>query len=253
MTAWAAAVLLAGLAASQEVPLDQSQSAGQSQAAPESAPTASTETTVVVASTETVAASTATVEAASEPPLTRPIRLKVHPESSEWEPVSLKVGGAPEELSNFVECRLHRRRVKGKTVYSGHRSKARAVARVHPYKGERMLYVSVFPDKLKRAHKHLELRFLDIEGFLEKLQVVAVTVDPADASRAPATADAWQLERKGVSFQEEYASSGRLELAAIDARPGRAAVNAGKLLLAQFGDQELQGVSLSYAVRGLSR
>lgn len=171
------------------------------------------------------------------------IKAHIHREAAVWEPVGVKAGGAVPARTSF-SWRL--RKSKKKTLV-GQTSKAKAFARLYKVKDDTQLVVSVFPEALAAQGTHVELRFLLVEGFLEELSVKAVT-----ASSGGPEDDARALQAKGLSFQEESPASGSLSVAALDARPGKASVNAGSLKLAAFADPGLGFVSLSYSARGVA-
>lgn len=190
---------------------------------------------------------TAAVTPEVAPPSLHNIRAKLHKEAKDWEPVSLKKGEASGGNS-FV----YRQVKKGKT-YKGEKSKAKSVARLYKKGDDQELVISVFPDALKKDFWHVELRFLVIEGFLEKLEVYAVRAE----AEAPADADAYTLRSAGIPFQEEAPSEGALKLQDFDARKSKSAVNSGALKLAHFADRRMNGlpglgvVSLDYSVKGV--
>jgi hypothetical protein len=191
------------------------------------------------------------VPAAARPkpaPPANPIRVKIHKEAASWEPYSVKAGGDPAAARG----RFAWRQVKRGKGYSGPSSKAKAVARLYKAGEDARLVISVFPDKLAERRTHIELRFLIIEGYLEKVAVAAVIADPG----AGPLDDATQLEAKGIGFQEEFPASGAITLAAVDARPSKAALNAGSLSRATFARSELNPnslglVSVEFSAKGV--
>lgn len=184
-------------------------------------------------------------------PPPNPIRVKIHKESASWEPVSIKAGGSPEGARSYFSWRQHRGK-KGAAT-GGEHSKAKAEARLYSAGEDRKLVISVFPDALKARRAHIELRYLVVEGFLEGVQVVSVTA----AEGGGPLDDARMLTAKGVDFQEDSPASGAITISAIDARPSKRALNAGRLSLAAFAENELNPktlglVSLEYSAKGLT-
>ena len=124
------------------------------------------------------------------------------------------------------------------------------------YRQARTPVISIFPQALQAERTHIELRFLIIEGYLEKLELAAVTA----AEGAGPEDDAATLQAKGLGYQEEFPSAGALKISAIDARPGKGALNAGALTGAVFpkwlsessAKPGLGLVSLEYSSRGLA-
>lgn len=181
-------------------------------------------------------------------PPANPIRVKIHKEAASWEPFSVKAGGDPAAARGSFSWRQK----KGKKAGGG-TSKARSVARLYKAGDDTRLVISVFPDKLAERRTHIELRFLIIEGYLEKAEVAAVI---ADAGAGPLD-DAKQLEAKGIGYQEEVPASGAIKLSAIDARPSKSALNAGSLSRATFAESELNPKSLGltsveFSAKGLT-
>lgn len=167
------------------------------------------------------------------------IRVKVHKEAKEWEPVSLRKGGDPAAL----KTRFTRRIIKGKGQPCG----ARAIARAHAVKDDRMLIVSIFPTCLKTLRKHLEVRYLIIEGYLEKVQAAVVT---AERGGAPDD-DSALLSRRKVPYLEEFPGEGLAKLAAFSLANGEGTVNAAALSGLEFADSDVGVASLAYKVVGL--
>ena len=208
------------------------------------APAASTATASVVVSTEAAAAQ-------ERRKLENLIKAKIHKDAADWEPVSVRAGGDPAEVKTRFSRRVKTVRVKGKQTERGEPSKATAAALVHKVKDDKMLVVSVYPDSLKRLRKHLEVRYFLVEGFLEEVKVAAVTLtdgSPKDGARL----DSFGLQSQGIPFQEEFPASAEVRVAALDPRPGKAALNAATVRLAAFGDRDLGFVNLGYSVTGLS-
>lgn len=171
------------------------------------------------------------------------IKVKVHGEARVWTPVSLRKGGNAGTLRTRFTRRIVR---KGKKT-RGESSRARAVARVHPAKDDKLLVVSVFPDALRPFRKHLEVRYLVIEGYLEKARVAVVTAERGGAKDD----DSILLRRRGVPYLEEFPGGGDIRLAAISLSPGAGTVNAARLSNLAFADKELRLTSFSYKTVGL--
>lgn len=213
-------------------------------------PPAASTATAVAASTAAaeVAVSTGGVKVAGAAPkakLTRPIHATLHPESKDWEPLSLKPGGDPEAVETKVV--LRQEKVKGKL--KGAASKAKATARVHKAGDARWLVVSVWPKSLERRRLHLEVRFRIVEGFVEDAKALAVSV--VDRGYTGAGLDSDELRERGVEFEEESPEKGAIVVSALDPRPSKTARNSGTLKMAAFGDKDIGLVDASWAVVGL--
>ena len=181
-------------------------------------------------------------------PPANPIRVKIHKEAASWEPYSVKAGGDPMAARSSFSWRLKKGKKGG-----GKTSKAKSVARLYRAGEDASLVISVFPDKLAEQRTHIELRFLVIEGYLEKAEIVAVTADPG----AGALDDAKQLESKGIGYREDAPASGAIKVSAIDARPSKSALNAGSLSSASFARSDLNPkslglVSLEFSAKGVT-
>lgn len=225
--------------------------AGLLLARPAFAQEADVSTAAVVQSTETAAGqSTETVKAVQ-----RAIFVKIHREAAAWTPVSVREGGDPAALKNSVKRRLQEVKVKARgtvTGYKGDVSKAKAVARLHDVKGDRMLVVSVYPAALKAARQHFEVRYLIVEGFLEEVKIAAVRIGAGSPPAEDEKRDSFALNREGVAFEEESPRAAKVIVAAINAKPGKNSWNAGTIRGAAFGAADLGRVDLSYSVKGVS-
>lgn len=212
--------------------------------------------------TEAVAASTQPAAAApAEAPVSHgvkvadgaKVRIKpalhavIHPEAKDWEPVSLHAGGDPGQATSSAV--LRQVRFKGKL--RGETSRAKASARLIPSKEDRWLVVSIFPKALERKRGHFEIRFRLVEGFVEDVQVRAVTVVARDL-HAGIGLDSYALRAGGIAFEEDSPGSAQILVSALDARPGKKAFNAGKLKLAAFAGKDLGYCDASWSVRGLT-
>lgn len=203
-------------------------------------------------STAPAASTEAVVEVPPPPPPPPPkpaprvLRATIHKDAKDWEPVSLRAGGDADAASTGATLRL----VKSKGKYKGAVSKAVAVARVRRGKSSMKLTIAVFPKALETARMHLEVRLRIVEGFVEDVEVAAVTIRkgaPLPAGRL----DAGELRRQGVEFSEETPSSGAVAVSALDPRAGKKSFNSGELRLASFTARELGFVSMSWAVNGV--
>lgn len=179
----------------------------------------------------------ASTEAVHEEPKPRRVsKVKVHAAAAGWEPLSVKLGGDPEQARTFFK-----------------KGPAKAAARVYPSGEDKLLIVSIYPPALRVSRTHLEVRFLIIEGFLEQAKAAAVRIVGGRYTPSDEEQDSKTLERKGVEYAEEYPGSGRILLASIDPGPGVQAVNAGTLTRASFGARDLGPVSLGWSVAGVNR
>lgn len=183
-------------------------------------------------------AATSTVVAVEEakPAPRRASKVKVHGEAADWEPVSVKLGGDPEQARTFFK-----------------KGPAKAAARLYPSGEDRLLIVSVYPAALRASRTHIELRFLIIEGFLEQVKAAAVRIVGGRYAPSDDQEDSKTLQRKGIEYAEEFPGSGDVRLAAIDPGPGAQALNAGTLKAATFGARDLRFVNLGWAVTGVNR
>ena len=181
----------------------------------------------------------------------RPIFVTIHKEASRWKPFSVRAGGNPAKIKNAVASAVRKVKVKGKMVRKGDSSKAVAVARLHKVKGDLMLVVCVYPESLKRARRHLEARYWIVEGFLEGVQLAAVSISRGAASPEDLKEDSLTLTRKGRDFDEVLPSGAGLRVAALDARPRKASENAASIEAAEFGGR-LGSVDFGYSVRGVA-
>ncbi len=240
-------LLLAGLASAQSpMPTAPQDAAPQNPAPP---PAASTAAAVAVSSGPAdVATSSGGVHVAAGAPkakLARPIHATIHSDAKDWEPLSLKAGGDPGAAETKVV--LKQEKVKGK--YKGTPTKAKATALLHKAKNEAWLVVSVWPKALERRRLHLEVRLRIVEGFVEDVKAVAVSV--VDRRYSGAGMDSDDLRRRGVEFEEESAEKGQVLISALDPRPSKSAANSGALKLASFGDKDIGLVDASWSVVGL--
>ncbi|MBI3288556.1 MAG: hypothetical protein HYZ74_03455, partial [Elusimicrobia bacterium] len=115
------------------------------------------------------------------------------------------------------------------------------------------LVVSVYPKSLERREAHIEVRFRVFEGFVEEMQVAAVSI--IDRRRREPSAhplDSFDLRAEGIEFQEEGPGSGAVVVSALDARTRKDAANSGRLELAEFVDKDLGFVNLSWSARGVA-
>lgn len=180
-------------------------------------------------------------------PSTRKLNVRVHADAKEWEPVSLVKSGDAFQAKTFFTRRI--RKVKG--AYKGEDAAAKAAARLHRVKDDTMLIIAVYPASLRFRRTHLEARFLIQEGFLEEVKVAAVSVPGGVWTEGDQQEDSFTLRAKGVEFEEEAPGSAQARLSAIDALPGKDALNAGSIRLAAFGDKDLAFVSFGWSVAGL--
>lgn len=171
------------------------------------------------------------------------IKVKVHRESRDWEPLSLRKGGDPASL----KTRFTRRIVKVQGKPKGEVCSARVLARAHSVKDDKLLIISIFPACLTPLRKHLEVRYLIIEGFLEKVQAAVVTAQ----ARGAADDDSVLLRRRRIPYLEEFPGGGRVKLAALSLAPGEETLNAAELFDLEFADADVGLASLAYKVTGL--
>jgi len=204
--------------------------------------TASTAAAVAVSSAPAAAAAPAPAAAA------RPIYVKLHKESSGWEPVSVRAGGDAEKTGNLLTRQLEKARIKGKAVWRGRRVAATAKVRVYPVKDDRMLVVSLFPKQEALSGTHFEVRLLVSEGYLDEAKVAKVRC------RAPEGRglDSFELASKGLDFSEDFPGSGQLVLSALNPKAGKRSLNAGRLSRAEFADADWGLVDAAFSVRGVT-
>ena len=227
------------------------------QTSPAAAPAPSTSTMVDLSTAAMIGGGAApavaqSTKTAGPPADDRPVKVFVHKEAKAWEPVSVRAGGTPGDVTTF-DWQVKTIRIKGKKVRTGDKSKAKAYVHLYPAGDDKRLVVSIFPKKLEAQRTHLELRLLLIEGYLEKAQVFEVT-----AAGGGVHDDAATLEREGVAFQEESPESAQVRLTAVDPRPGKESFNAGLIQKALFpeyrpgGLPDLGQVEIAYSVYGVS-
>jgi hypothetical protein len=181
-----------------------------------------------------------------KPKLSRPIKAHVPKAAKDWEPVGLQEGGDPYQGATGVTLKL----VKSGKGYKGERSKAKAWARAYPVKaGETLMVIAVFPAKLEARRKHFELRFRVVEGNVEKAEASLITVRDRRDYRGM---DRAALRRAGAAFEEEFAASGVISVAAFDPKAGRS-WNAGKLSKAEFPDREVGFADVSWALKSVEK
>jgi hypothetical protein len=166
-----------------------------------------------------------------------PIQVKIHKVSADWTPVSVKAGGSAAAAKNSAVWKLVK---KGKKISGGVKSKAKSVARLYPSGEDKKIVVAIFPEGLAKQRTHVEVRFQVVEGYLEKVAVVAVTAEPGGEP----TDDAGMLRLRGVSFQEEKPASAQVLVSGIDAKVGKRAFNGGTLKLAEFSESQMNPRSL---------
>lgn len=201
------------------------------------------------ASTVTVSSSTAPTSAgALKARTSRSIHAVIHKDAVDWEPVSLRTGGTPGSAGNTITLKV----LKLKGRLKGEIAKAKSAARLHKgIKDSRWLAISLYPKALERRRTHFEVRFRIFEGYIEEVEVAAVTV--TDRRRPPSARllDSYDLREEGIEYQEERPGSGQLIVAELDPRPGEASVNSGRLEKAEFADKTLGFVNLSWSVKGV--
>lgn len=180
--------------------------------------------------------------------LTRPMHAVIHADAKEWEPIGLLTGGVPGSGSNTVAVKV----VKIKGRMKGENSKAAAIARLHDGRKESTwLVVSLYPASLAAKRTHFEVRLRVFEGFVENIQVAAITVTERRRKPSSPRLDAYELRAEGIEYQEDRPGSGRVLISALDPRPGKRALNSGRLEKAEFS-QVLGFVNLSWSLRGVT-
>jgi len=220
------------------------------------------------ASTATVAASTSTVKTSSstaptdevaghgfkvgggapKAKLVRHMHAVIHKDAADWEPLSLREGGVPGSADNTVSLKV----VKMKGRMKGENSKARSAARL--YKGakdSRWLVIPLYPKALERRRTHFEVRLRVFEGFVEEVEVAAVTVTDRRRSASGKLLDSYDLRKEGIEYQEERPGSGQIVVSELDPRPGTGAVNSGRLEKAEFADKDFGFINLAWSVKGV--
>jgi hypothetical protein len=181
-----------------------------------------------------------------KPKLSRPIKAHVPKAAKDWEPIGLQEGGDPYQGATGVTLKL----VKSGKGYKGERSKAKAWAKAYPVKtGETLFVIAVFPAKLEKRRKHFELRLRVVEGNVEKVEASLITVRDRRDYRG---IDRVALRRAGAAFEEEFAASGVVSLAAFDPKPGRG-LNAGRLSRAEFPDREVGFADVSWSLKSVEK
>ena len=202
---------------------------------------------------------TAPIEEAAQPeqPPEHPIRVHVHREAAHWKPIGLRT--AAEDPATFMQIKtaftrkIRASTVKGKRVLKGEPSrKVKATARLHKVGEDLLLVVSVYPASLRSLRKHMEVRYRLVEGFLEEVQVAAVTIRGGAPSPEDESLDAVALEKRGIEFREDFPGSGQVRVTAIDAKVSKRAYNVATVRKAEFGDRELGTVDLTYFAKGLA-
>ena len=204
----------------------------------------------VEASSSTAFAVEASTPAAPEAPKAAPrLRVHVHPDAADWEPVSVRFKEDTGASRTFCEIKVRKLRGAG---FKGAPSPAKASVRSHPVKEDRWLVVSVYPAGLRPKRTHLEARFLIQEGYLEEVKVAAVSVVGGVFSPEDEKEDSFSLREKGTDFIERSPGSAEVELSGIDPQAGREAVNSGRVKFAAFGDKDLGFVNFGWSARGVS-
>jgi hypothetical protein len=176
------------------------------------------------------------------------INVHIHKEAADWDPVSVKVIPDVGVNENAMTRRVHKVHIKGKSVAKGESSQAKTVARLHKYKDNKMLVLSVYPTSLKKLRMHLELRLLISEGYLEGAKLAAVTLKAGQQAVEYGKEDTFTLDRKGLEYVEDFPAEATLNISAISARAGKGSRNAGSVRAADFGGKELGLVNLFYGV-----
>ena len=174
------------------------------------------------------------------------IAVRIHKEAVDWEPVSVVVIGDAGINENSVTRKVPGARGKG------HKSAAKAVARLHPYKGDKMLVVSLYPASFKKSSVHLEVRLQIIEGYLEGASIAAITLKAGQQPVAYGAEDSFTLGRRGLEFAEDFPAEAALKISAIDSKPGKTSRNAGSVSGADFGGKELGTISFFYGTQGVA-
>lgn len=143
-------------------------------------------------------------------------------ESAKWEPVAVTIGGAP--TATACAWRGAKKTKPGK-----------ASARLEPVGDDKRLIVSIEPQGLG---SRFEIRLLIVEDVLDKAALAAVTPEPQ-------------------GFQEESPNEARVQLSALDIRPGKNARLAGTIRDAEFAERLPNGlpgfgtVKCDFVVKGL--
>lgn len=187
---------------------------------------------------------------AEAPQAARHLRARLHKEASRWTPLSVKAGEDPKRVRTTFQLKVQILMSRGKEVRRGQPTTLSAQARLHRIKDDQLLVISLHPRALRRSRKHLEVRLLLVEGYLEEAKAAVVTVTGGDI-RSDDDLDFMGLRENGVSYLEEFPARGVLELSALDPYPGKLSLNAGELS-AEFGDKEIGSVDCSYSLRGVS-
>jgi hypothetical protein len=172
----------------------------------------------------------------------------IHKDAVDWEPLALREGGVPGSADNAVTLRV----VKVSGRLKGENMRARSVARLHRgAKDSRWLAISLYPKGLEARRTHLEIRFRIFEGYVDEVEAAAVTVTDRGRPASAKLLDSYDLREEGIEYQEERPGSGQVVVAALDPRPGAAAVNSGRLEKAEFADGDLGFVNLSWSAKGV--
>jgi hypothetical protein len=190
-----------------------------------------------------VVSSTGTATAAVLPKKVNPIHATIHAQARQWKPVSIQTTLAQTPTSSTVIVRQSR----GK---GGISSGAKTIVTTRRTKNATWLVISIFPKALEKRRLHLEVRLRLVEGYVEEVSVLAVSVvDPRQGLGRDMNAE--QLRGQGIEFQEESPSSGQLFISALETRAAKAAKNSGQLKFASFADKDLGVVMATWSATGV--
>ena len=175
--------------------------------------------------------------------------------AAHWKPLQV----FEEKKRHFLNAKFSReivsikKKEKGKikTILKGEDSKAHVFAKAYGLKSNPEIIISIFPESLKDLHEHLELRLFISLKTLNKVQAVMVT-ELNTAQSDTKLLDSEELKRQKIDFSEDFPSSGKLFIAALDPEVGKNTINSASLELASFGENPVLGlVSAEYSIHGL--
>lgn len=229
---------------------------------------------VAATSTAPVSESAPPPEVPEGPPQPRRVStVKIPREAASWPSLAVRKGGDAAAAANSATLQIRLKKVKApppaeaadppaegqeapappEFVYreQGNSSRAKAVARSYKTGEDRLLVISIYPERLRGVRTHLEIHFKVVEGFLDGAEVKAIQ-RPGAFLPKDLDQDSVILRGLAMEFIEEGPSGGRLTAAAMEAKPGKDSFNAGALRGASFAGKSLGTVNLTYSIQGVA-
>lgn len=190
-----------------------------------------------------------------------PLDVFIPASAAHWKPLSVsrekRRKFAAIEFERNIENTVEKikdkksKKIRTKKILKGDVSSARVIARVYGSRESPEIIVSIFPDALKDLREHLELRFFISQKRLVKAQ--AAMVAEIGHEKLGGVKDSREMRAGKIDFSEDFPSSGKIFVAALNPKPGKNTINSARLEMASFGENPLLGlVNAQFFARGLT-